>query len=437
MFTPMAPTDDPRAASLLDLSRAAALLWRARLWLVGGALLAGVLGFVLAQQMTPVYRAWSTLVVRPPKVVDARAVRSYSPKTYEGLVKRREALLTVMRDLGLDAPPHELTLDGFASVVEVHAEPASELLRLAVELPDADQAAEAANALAAMAVARSRDLNRADVSAHQKNLEAELAAAGRSVADRREALRAFEAEAQLRRREADLEAALQARTRLQTDAVSDQVELAQQRGRVRTLDAEAEAQPERLELDRSLLDAPEMQAAAGDRGKAAATLTVKSEEVNPVRSHLELRSAEAGAALRGLKTGIAVRQAELERLDARAAELEGSLAGARSEHARLTAAAEHAEAAVAALQKRRVEGLLLQDARAEIAVMDKAFPPREPVRPRVTLTALAAALLGFAFAAAIVLALAAQASRRTREEKARAGRSAGERELLADLPDAR
>jgi capsular exopolysaccharide synthesis family protein len=140
------------------------LVIRRWLWLiVGCAVLAGVSAYFVSSRMTPVYSATATLLVeRVPTLgtndYAAILVSERQAYTYAQMLTEQPVLGAVIEELGLGS---ETTWQQLASHVDVELVKDTLLIRLSVEDPDNNRAAQLANSIANTFIAQNQALHQA------------------------------------------------------------------------------------------------------------------------------------------------------------------------------------------------------------------------------------------------------------------------------------
>lgn len=186
----MANTDSLRVAAddAVEVRHILLAFWRRRLIIVLSTLIFGGLGWA-ANSLTP----------RQFKA-DARAyagdtlgatVPAEAMAKYQVLVSEPELVLTVLKQLALDGPPHNLTAGQLGSAITTAVGTPPNVLIVSVTLAEPQQAATAATAIVQRAVAIAPERNRAALSVLVAELKTEFAEAEPPLREARRALAAF------------------------------------------------------------------------------------------------------------------------------------------------------------------------------------------------------------------------------------------------------
>lgn len=159
----------------MELRHYAALVWR-WLWLLAlAALVAAVAAFAISSQMTPIYRASTTLLIsqaQNPGTPDYNSLLTGErlARTYSQLLEKRPVLDATIDSLRLDLTPQRL-----AEIVDVRVVRDTQLIEVAVEHPSPELAARIANTLAATFIAQVREDSLGDTATYYENLQKQLA----------------------------------------------------------------------------------------------------------------------------------------------------------------------------------------------------------------------------------------------------------------------
>ncbi|MHB1132150.1 MAG: tyrosine-protein kinase domain-containing protein [Chloroflexota bacterium] len=167
----------------MELRQYAALVWRWLWLLVLAAVLAGGAAYYVSSQMTPIYRASTTLLVsqaQNPGTPDYNSLLTGErlARTYGQLLEKRPVLETTIASLALPLSPQKL-----AEIVEVRVVRDTQLIELSVDHPNPDLAARIANTLAAAFIAQVREDSLGETAAYQQSLRVQLADVEQAIKD--------------------------------------------------------------------------------------------------------------------------------------------------------------------------------------------------------------------------------------------------------------
>lgn len=161
--------------STVDIKESAYLIWSWAWLIVLAGILAAAVAFAVSIQMTPVYQATTKLLVSAPAgygAVDPSGLTAQAmTATYSQMLLDRPVLQGVIDQLHLATTPQDLK-----KVISVDAATNTQLLVITAEDPDPQQAADIANAVAAVFAAQIRDLQSQRFAASREGL-------GRQISD--------------------------------------------------------------------------------------------------------------------------------------------------------------------------------------------------------------------------------------------------------------
>ena len=159
----------------MELRQYFAVIWR-WLWLIVlGTLLAGGTAYVVSLNMTPIYRASTTLLIneaRTPTAMDVSVLDTSArlAKTYAERFTKRPVLEEVSATLGVD-----IGADEFAVEIVVRPVRDTQLLELSVESSDPQLAMDIANTLPEVFIERNAEMQLSRFASSKENLSKQLA----------------------------------------------------------------------------------------------------------------------------------------------------------------------------------------------------------------------------------------------------------------------
>jgi len=165
----------------MELREYLAVIWK-WLWLIMlGMVLAGGTAFVVSRNMTPIYRASTTLLIsqaRTPSMTDYTALLTSErlARTYAQLLTKRPVLEEVANRLGL-----EMEEGKFPAKLDVKPVRDTQLIELSVEHSDPGLAAEIANTLPEVFIERNKSIQSSRFAASKESLAKQLAALERDI----------------------------------------------------------------------------------------------------------------------------------------------------------------------------------------------------------------------------------------------------------------
>lgn len=351
-----------------------AVIWRARVWLVAAAILAGATMFAMSLSGPRVYESTVTFAVSQSKIGEgSQAVGGTA--SFRPMVESLSTAAAVMHRVGLDKPPNAMRpsdfLDNVMSVNEVRG---TNLMRVTVVYTDPALAATMANLVADYAVEVARQVSATEAVHARDMIKKQVDEASKHLDESETRLRTFKQTAQIEAVKKDVESQLAGRAGILDLLVS----IASERAKLARMEQELKNHPRIDTLN-------------------------KTDSVNQVYQELDQEAATTRAYLASLekqKTEIVdVRKLGASKLAAlnHLYELETGLA-------RLQVEQDLAEKIYMEISQRyEVASLQVVGRSAELSVIDKAVPADRPVPRHVVRNTVVAAIAGFCFALAGVL----------------------------------
>src|SRR5579859_989391 len=325
-----------------NFSRRIEAVHRHRKWIVAGTLLSCLTALVVSLFMAKIYQS-TTYILFSESKIEASSQNSmwqYSLiRTYVPFVDSDALIGQAIRDLHLDQPPYDLTVDSFRRhrYLDVDIPKGTRLLEIDVEFPDARMAANLANYLAQNAADFNNQLTLKETQTTQAFLKQRMDQAARHLAEVEAERLTVKEGAEIEDKEKEVSILLEEKAQ-----VSDQLEQfkmaeAQREAEAKSLGEQLAKEPEIFSLKKSVTSDPFVQHAVEQtRGNTNGSLAVTEESINTVHEHIQqqyadamsmARSGEAGArasevALAGFDSKIGrllkqntVRQSAIERVD--------------------------------------------------------------------------------------------------------------------------
>lgn len=171
----------------MELRQYVSIIWR-WLWLiVVCTLLAGATAYVVSRNSTPIYRASVTLLINQaqnPSMTDYTAILTSErlARTYSELLKTRPILEQVAERLGLEDPQK------LGAAISVQPVRDTQLIRLSVESPSPELAAEIANTIPQVFAEQNERLQLGRFASSKENLAREIAAVQRDIEQTQQAI---------------------------------------------------------------------------------------------------------------------------------------------------------------------------------------------------------------------------------------------------------
>ncbi|MBN1478231.1 hypothetical protein JXA47_15855 [Candidatus Sumerlaeota bacterium] len=162
-------------------------LWQARWGIVVTAVIAAVVTAVVSLFLPKTYRAEVTLMISESKLSTSNPVNTFfNPRlfnTFEGIISRREVFADTL-ELFPALRERDLVVDDLTQMIDVNLVNNSRLLRLSVDLFDAQLAADVANHIAHRAAEYSmQELQASEAEAIRRRLAPELGSAEQALDD--------------------------------------------------------------------------------------------------------------------------------------------------------------------------------------------------------------------------------------------------------------
>jgi uncharacterized protein involved in exopolysaccharide biosynthesis len=366
----------------------------------------GVAGFLVSRSLPREYEATSRLMINQSKTgEEARPELTAAVVAgYQALLESPTLARRVVSELGLDKPPHNMTPLGFLNgVLSSQILGNTNIIIVHVRLPDPDLAAKVSTAVAKVAVELARQLNQDETVVARDIIKVQVEESSRRMARAREALEAFQKEAQVELLRKDVDAILGQRGAL----LSLLVEIQSERARLSMAEAQL-SQKTRIEsIKRSISSDPVMleAARAGSAGpENLLPLEMRNEFINPVYENLEGQIAVSRTKLAGLEkqksdlvdvrnldAGKVAQLTDLYRKEGELRQLQTEFDLARTIY--LGVATEYEQARLQVVSRG-----------AQLQVLDEALVPEFPIFPRVRTNTMLALVVGFITSVIFVLA---------------------------------
>ena len=207
---------DARRTHGEEVSLSELMIVLSRYWLLvlGIAIAAGAVAFLISSNRTPVYQASSKLLINPPKAADGSSAR-ISAATFPALISNQALILEALNDLRLTEPPHHLTAaDALQRHVSVQTLAPSEIILITARLGDAALAAQFANRLAERSVQLAQQVAQEDLVAARDTLKERLDESHKRVEEAEQRLLTYRKKAQFEALTAEVGALVEERAKL-------------------------------------------------------------------------------------------------------------------------------------------------------------------------------------------------------------------------------
>lgn len=380
--------------------------------LLGAGLVCGIAALVVSLFLTPVYRATTYILVSESRIGDSPDDTNLQQMamlaTFIPFVDSDSLIRESLESLGLDQPPHNLTVDLVRrrNYLDVRAARSTRLLEVTVELPDARLAADLANEMARGAVKFNDRLNSTDMTATQaylmKQLDEAREAQERAAAHRLEALE----EAGIEDQEAELSILLAEKDRLSVRLAQLRLDRVQNQSRVESLEEILRSEPEVVFLTKNVTSDRLLEKAAEAAFPEGTPLSVTEESINETREAVRRSLIDATVAR---TAGSAELEAASSRLQEVNEEISGRIDRITRARLRVEAATEGYQLAVEATRSASREyqtaSVTVGSKTQDMKQIAPALPPEHPVRPNLWLNAALGFLLGALLAGVATIAI--------------------------------
>lgn len=406
----------------VDLRQYLQMLWRRRILLVAGTIVAVFVGLGIVWFTPPTYEASVTLArISTLRIADEG--RSEGALSFRALIENRRLAEQVIKEFSLDAEPYGFTPVSFVNnAVRVEDLDEGAMILAKVRLPySPDLAARAANRLAEGAVELNRVMNQAEGAAARDFIKVQLdesrttldAIEGRLIDTRQRA--------QIGAVEADVEAMLDSRRQFLTMSV----EIEGEKAKLAKAEQELSRRERLLSVPRAvdastvLLDATRQRQSAdatasasrgtqGSRPEVKAPpplepLNLRSEFINPVYEALDYQVATSRTRLASLQEQERRLRSVIHSGSARHPML-SNLYSRQVELVRLEVEYELAKQNYSDLSRKYEQARIQVASRtSQLKIIDPAMRPERPIAPRPLRTIAIAATIGLFIAVVVAL----------------------------------
>jgi uncharacterized protein involved in exopolysaccharide biosynthesis len=398
-------SDRPNAAAPygqeISLSELLSVLVRYWLVVLGVAVVAGIVAFVISANTTPVYEASSKLLMRPAKLPDDSRP-PISAATFQTLISNQSLILEVLKELGLTEPPYRLTpAEALQRNLAIEAR-GNDVIVITARFDNAALAAQLTSRLAERSIRVAEQVLDEDL----KKVKAQVDHSLERLENAEARLLAFRKQAQLEAITAEVHVLVDERAKLLPLLVQIEAE----RARIRQITQELERYDVRS--DRRGDEPPVTRESAG------------AQHSQPLTGHETERAG--GTVYEALTQQLADSRTSLSELESQRAEIlrvtDMSKAGAKklndlytrqAQVDRLSGEVEAPRAAYlkVAEQYDQLRSQIVSNG-SQLQVVDVAVPPGRPISPRPRRNAAVGLLVGAVLASAAVLLYGATSGRR-------------------------
>lgn len=200
-----------------------------------------------------IYKSTVTLLISESKMgIDGVLTNYFNPRfyyTFEGLVKNQELMKRAMNKFGLGEEPWKLKMEGFQEMVTVGLVRNTRLIKLSVEFPDPDMAAEIANFITAEAVQLNNEINQMDTEGATQFMKNQVETVRKLMTKHEEELKEYKKKAKIKELETDVETLLYTKADLKLRKLDAQVKKRELESMGKTQTEDEEDQPTVKQLD--------------------------------------------------------------------------------------------------------------------------------------------------------------------------------------------
>lgn len=377
-------------------------LHRHRKWIATGTALSALLALVASLILPKIYRATTYILVSESKI---EANSQYSMwqysliRTYLPFVDSDALIARAIRDLNLDRPPYNLTVDRFRRnrYLDVDIPKGTRLLEVDVEFPDARVAAELANYFAQNAASFNTEVTLKETQTTQAFLKQHLDQATRRLAEIENERLKIKKDAGIEDKDKEVSILLEEKARLSSQLDQFRMTRVQGEAAVKTLAEELSTQPRIVSLKKSV-DSDNFARHATERLRGNTDgLTIFEETVSDVHEKLQQQYDDALTLARSTEAGTVAGEANLSSINSKIKRLLEINATERSSIERIdqeyALAKENVEAATRSYQN---ASIAVTAQSQDLKQLAPAQPPERPVRPNIILNIVLATILSCA-----------------------------------------
>jgi uncharacterized protein involved in exopolysaccharide biosynthesis len=376
-------------------------------WLVGAAVVAGIVAFVVSSFLPPSYEATALVAVtQPTEIVEfdsrIRSVDDNQPlEAYPEIALSDELMLGLLPEVSAMASDIQ-SVEDVRGLLEAAAGADPSLLRLTVTHGDPDKTAAIANLWAELFVTRANEIYGNQGGEQLAFFQEQLAEAELELAEAEEALIEFQA----RNRSEILNNQLQALQQTQANQLGKREEIESILQDVQGLLVQVETgSTYGAQLAALLLQVRTF--GGGQQGSAETAVRPWAIQVDATQAN-DRTPSEQAAALAGLQSTLSSQlqavRSTLTDLEPQILAVQQSKQEAETENARLVRNYTLAEETYSALaSKVEEERITSRDVNSGVKLVGKTAVPSEPTKPSLFLNVLVAMMLGFAIGIVFVL----------------------------------
>ena len=381
-------------------------------WILGSAGTCAAGALAVSLLLPKIYRATTYLLVSESKIgTTSREVvwqQMAALPTFIPFVDNDALISQAITKFHLDRPPYNLTVTRFRrkDYLDVRIPKSTRLLKLDVEFPDAQLAANLANELAQSAVEFNDRMNQADTLSTREFLKKQLDETTDRMAQAATRRLKVQHEARIEDREKDLSILLSEKDRLSTRLEQLRLDLAQDQSRSKSLQQALTDEPQTFLLKKSVTADPFLERAAEKLNPNGSPLSMTEEYLNVTRQQIQRDLVGAAANSAGERAGIETATERLKVVNKQIADLLSTLTNLRNEIDKGDREYSLAYDAVKnATREYQDVSVNVSSKSQDMKQVAPALVPERPVRPRILLNTLVGFVLGAMICAGLAVGL--------------------------------
>ena len=261
----------------------------------------------------PVYQASALLMISKPRyqVELEPKIKTFIPleislETYKNLIKSADLEEKVIKKLGLDQPPDELTIEALDKMVSVEAVPKTDLIKISVKSGVPGKAKEIVNTWVALFIEENKDLSLRETKEAQSFIENQLKISEQSLSLAEEELKQFNEESRISMLAKEIDDKIRRIISSEGRLTDLKVLIKQKEAELNQAGNQLAKQPETFVLTKSMYDDASFNQLISELTPQEASLLknlrFKSETLNPLCTSLRSRVANLKIDLDGYQS---------------------------------------------------------------------------------------------------------------------------------------
>jgi polysaccharide biosynthesis transport protein len=257
--------EKPVAGKENEFSDYVRVIWKWKYFIFLGTLVSTIIAIIISLSLSKVYQATVTfLITTSPVVLGPGGEQPESrydllTETYKGIIINKSTLLSTLEKFNLNKNPQGLTLENLGKLISVKSVPNSKLLRLNVELPNPQLAADIANFVAENAVSLNVKLSQGDTIEAQKFYNEEVKKIQQEFQEAEKEYLDFQKQARMADLRKLTDNLLQQKSSLSLQLTDTEINLKGEESKEKRLEEEIKSRGPKITLSRSVADDPSFQ----------------------------------------------------------------------------------------------------------------------------------------------------------------------------------